>query len=280
MSASDAAPLPRLGEVFFDVRGSSRSMRLSWYADTDVAVFSIWQGGMCTGTFRLPMGDLTRMIEILQHGPPGRDEHMAGERGSAAYREDRYADADYDDDGDHHGADYQNAGYGDHADGVAEYGEPGYGADDYGPPAQRGGEYDRGAGHAGTGYGDPGYDDAGHRDPGHRDPGYRDPGYRSGGPSDYRQPDYERPPRGRRRAEWPDEDRYQPDVTGQRSVAPGQTGYDESGYGQERFVPPYVRPQPDSTQARYSDDSEYRLPADPGARARHSAGRHSGRQPQ
>src|SRR5690242_11521547 len=69
MSASDAAPLPRLGEVFFDVRGNSRSMRLSWYADTGVAVFSIWQGGTCTGTFRLPMDDLSRMIESLRRGP-------------------------------------------------------------------------------------------------------------------------------------------------------------------------------------------------------------------
>ncbi len=71
MSASDAAPLPRLGEVFFDVRGDSRSMRLSWYADTGVAVFSIWQGGTCTGTFRLPMDDLARMIEALRRGPAG-----------------------------------------------------------------------------------------------------------------------------------------------------------------------------------------------------------------
>jgi hypothetical protein len=74
MSASDAAPLPRLGEVFFDVRGESRSMRLSWYADTGVAVFSIWQGGTCTGTFRLPIADLSRMVEALQRGPHGRDE--------------------------------------------------------------------------------------------------------------------------------------------------------------------------------------------------------------
>ena len=80
MSASDAAPLPRLGEVFFDVRGNSRSMRLSWYADTDVAVFSIWQGGKCTGTFRLPMDDLGRMIEILQRGPEGRSRRAAAER--------------------------------------------------------------------------------------------------------------------------------------------------------------------------------------------------------
>ena len=72
MSASDAAPLPRLGEVFFDVRGNSRSMRLSWYADTGVAVLSIWQGGMCTGTFRLAIADLPRMVETLQRGPGGR----------------------------------------------------------------------------------------------------------------------------------------------------------------------------------------------------------------
>jgi hypothetical protein len=77
MSASDAAPLPRLGEVYFDVRGESRSMRLSWYADTGVAVFSIWQGGTCTGTFRLPITDLPRMIEALQRGPHG-DAREAG----------------------------------------------------------------------------------------------------------------------------------------------------------------------------------------------------------
>jgi hypothetical protein len=47
-------------------------MRLSWYADTGVAVFSIWQGGRCTGTFRLPIEDLPRMIDILERGPQGR----------------------------------------------------------------------------------------------------------------------------------------------------------------------------------------------------------------
>ena len=80
MSASDAAPLPRLGEVFFDVRGSSRSMRLSWYADTGVSVFSIWQGGTCTGTFRLPMEELPRLIDALQRGAQAPDP-----RGSGAY---------------------------------------------------------------------------------------------------------------------------------------------------------------------------------------------------
>src|SRR5215813_10926417 len=78
MSASDAAPLPRLGEVFFDVRGSSRSMRLSWYSDTGVSVFSIWQGGTCTGTFRLPMEELPRLIDALQRGAQAPDPRASG----------------------------------------------------------------------------------------------------------------------------------------------------------------------------------------------------------
>src|ERR1035438_7524850 len=82
MSASDAAPLPRLGEVFFDVRGNSRSMRLSWYADTGVAVFSIWQGGTCTGTFRLPIDDLARMVEALRAGPQGQRARRDTARGA------------------------------------------------------------------------------------------------------------------------------------------------------------------------------------------------------
>src|SRR6266536_4037510 len=78
MSTSNAAPLPRLGEVFFDVRSASRTLRISWYADTGVAVLSIWQGGTCTGSFRLPMGDLPRMIETLQRGPEGWDSPDQG----------------------------------------------------------------------------------------------------------------------------------------------------------------------------------------------------------
>ena len=72
MSEPEAVPLPREGEVFFDVRGEARTMRLSWYADSSVAVFSIWQANRCTGTFRLPFVDLVRMVETLQSGPPSR----------------------------------------------------------------------------------------------------------------------------------------------------------------------------------------------------------------
>ena len=86
MSASDAAPLPRLGEIFFDVRGSSRSMRLSWYSNTGIAVFSIWQGGTCTGTFRLPIDDLSRLLDSLRRGMPGQADESAGQAALGAQR--------------------------------------------------------------------------------------------------------------------------------------------------------------------------------------------------
>ena len=268
MSASDAAPLPRLGEVFFDVRGSSRSMRLSWYADTGVAVFSIWQGGMCTGTFRLPIGDLPRMIEILQQGPDGDDRARAGHRAERAWRSRELAgtgqrevppeDLGY----------YQDAG-GHHEDPPRprpgpDYGQPG-GTEYYGGQEDYGRQEDYGGQH---GYG-----------------GERDRGYLPAGPAE---PEF-----------------------------PGLPG--GADYGQQRFVPPYVRgavgeygsdipvrpagrtedpirgayrsePVPDPSQAEdylqrpwpetsYSDGPEYRL-ADPGSSpggsgsARHSPGRH------
>jgi hypothetical protein len=89
MSEPDAVPLPREGEVFFDVRGESRTMRLSWYADSSVAVFSIWQGNRCTGTFRLPFGDLVRMVETLEAGPPS----LADGQGQPHQGESSYANA-------------------------------------------------------------------------------------------------------------------------------------------------------------------------------------------
>jgi len=145
MSASDAAPLPRLGEVYFDVRGESRSMRLSWYADTGVAVFSIWQGGTCTGTFRLPIADLPRMVEALQRGPHGDARDAGGPQ------DDRRAT-------ELHSMPGQQGGTGHGAGhGAGRYGPGGYGSGDYGRTGQRD-RPDRGlAPEPDTGYSDPGF---------------------------------------------------------------------------------------------------------------------------
>jgi hypothetical protein len=309
MSASDAAPLPRLGEVFFDVRGNSRSMRLSWYADTGVAVFSIWQGGMCTGTFRLPIGDLPRMIEILQQGPDGdHGRPRAGHRAEQAWggremagtgqREVLPEDLGFQEAGGGRYTGEPRTGYS-HADvetSVASYAadeltrpredrtRPRRG-DDYGPPG-------------GAEYGRPGRPDYGPPAGTDYSPSGAGPGY---GPGDF---------------------------GGERDrgyLPPGPAQPDEQDYGQQRFVPPYVRgavgeyasdiparpasrpddpirgayrgdPLADPSQAEdyqrrpwpdggYSDDPQYRL-ADRGSRpggsgtGRHSPGRHGNYPPE
>lgn len=68
----DAAPLPRQGDVFFDARGSGRVLRLSRHPDAGVVVLSIWNGGVCAATFRLPQDEVAAFIQALtSHFQPG-----------------------------------------------------------------------------------------------------------------------------------------------------------------------------------------------------------------
>jgi hypothetical protein len=117
-------------------------MRLSWYGDTGVAVFSIWQGGRCTGTFRLPVDELPRMLDTLHRGPDSAEPeggYPAGAPGDSAYGDSAYGDTAYGDGDGAHGDDV----YGDDA-----YGGPdAYAGDAYGGPRAPGapgarGEYD------------------------------------------------------------------------------------------------------------------------------------------
>ena len=61
-------PLPTAGEVFLDARGSDRALRVSWHAEVDVIVLSLWHGGTCTGSFRLPAEDVPDLIDALREG--------------------------------------------------------------------------------------------------------------------------------------------------------------------------------------------------------------------
>lgn len=70
-------------------------MRLSWYANSKVAVFSIWQGNRCTGTFRLPFADLTRMVQGLQAGPPPAGVPAGPGYGEPGYGEPSYGEPGY-----------------------------------------------------------------------------------------------------------------------------------------------------------------------------------------
>jgi hypothetical protein len=267
VSVSDPAPLPRLGEVFFDVRGNSRSMRLSWYADTGVAVFSIWQAGMCTGTFRLPMADLSRMIGILERGPAptgrGRPPVSASRQDEDRRPDSGDSDWYYGPGGDEpapRGAVGNPDGYG--AERTAEYGRSGHGADygrgerglaDYGA----GGYGDAGQGAAdlddadfdagygpGGGYAPAGYGGADRADTTQHyggdygpagEPGddYPPPGY----PADYGRGEFAEDGGYRRGYEQPG---YEPAGYEQPGYEPG--GYEQPGYGPGGYEQPGYGP--------------------------------------
>ncbi len=61
-------PLPASGEVFLDSRGSGRALRVSWHSEADVVVLSLWTGGTCSGSFRLPVEDVPDLIDALRDG--------------------------------------------------------------------------------------------------------------------------------------------------------------------------------------------------------------------
>ena len=74
-----ARPLPETGAIYLDARGGDRVLRVSWHAEADVVVLSLWSGGTCTGTFRLPVEDVPDLIDALRVGLAGSyDAHRAG----------------------------------------------------------------------------------------------------------------------------------------------------------------------------------------------------------
>jgi hypothetical protein len=58
-------PMPRLGDVFDDVRDNGRTMRVSYHADHGAVVVSLWNDTVCRGSFRLAADDLSRFISTL-----------------------------------------------------------------------------------------------------------------------------------------------------------------------------------------------------------------------
>ena len=59
-------PMPNVGDVFVDVRGDDRTLRISYHAERETVVMSLWVGGDCRGTFRLFADDLDRLVRTLR----------------------------------------------------------------------------------------------------------------------------------------------------------------------------------------------------------------------
>ena len=53
---------------FYDTRGPVRRMGVSAHPVDSTMVISLWQGDVCTGTFRLPAPEAARLISTLAYG--------------------------------------------------------------------------------------------------------------------------------------------------------------------------------------------------------------------
>ena len=57
--------MPAFGDLFTDVRGGDRTMRVSYHEDRGVVVVSLWAGTLCRGSFRLAAGEVSELIALL-----------------------------------------------------------------------------------------------------------------------------------------------------------------------------------------------------------------------
>jgi hypothetical protein len=65
---SAARPLPTVGSIFLDSRGSERALRVSWHSEADVVVLSLWRDNVCVASFRLGIEEVPELIELLRVG--------------------------------------------------------------------------------------------------------------------------------------------------------------------------------------------------------------------
>ncbi len=61
----EVLPIPSPGDVFADVRGEDRTMRVSYHEDRGVVVVSLWAGVQCRGSFRMAVQDVERLVTVL-----------------------------------------------------------------------------------------------------------------------------------------------------------------------------------------------------------------------
>jgi hypothetical protein len=57
--------MPSFGDLFIDLRGDDRTMRVSYHPDRGAVVVSLWSGTLCRGSFRMPVDDVHRLTTLL-----------------------------------------------------------------------------------------------------------------------------------------------------------------------------------------------------------------------
>jgi hypothetical protein len=79
--------MPSFGDLFTDLRGEDRTMRVSYHPDRRAVVVSLWRGTVCRGSFRLPVDDVDRLLALLaavRQDPPRTSPEAVGPGPAAA----------------------------------------------------------------------------------------------------------------------------------------------------------------------------------------------------
>ncbi|WP_220143185.1 hypothetical protein [Actinoplanes hulinensis] len=66
--------MPTVGDVFTDVRGDGRTMRVSYHENRQVVVVSLWAGAMCRGSFQLAADEVGHLTALLAQVAPATAE--------------------------------------------------------------------------------------------------------------------------------------------------------------------------------------------------------------
>jgi hypothetical protein len=62
---AEVRPLPQFGEVFTDIRGGDRALRVSFHPDTGVVVVSLWAGRHCRASCHLNANEAQHLVDVL-----------------------------------------------------------------------------------------------------------------------------------------------------------------------------------------------------------------------
>ena len=54
--------------VINDVRGDDRCLRVTWHPETQVLVFSHWDGSLCRASTPVRLGDAAKVVELVVRG--------------------------------------------------------------------------------------------------------------------------------------------------------------------------------------------------------------------
>ncbi|MFI7214143.1 hypothetical protein [Micromonospora maritima] len=74
----EVRPMPGFGDLFTDLRGEDRTLRVSYHPDRGAVVLSLWSGPRCRGSFRLAEADVERFLALLTAMRDDADRRTGG----------------------------------------------------------------------------------------------------------------------------------------------------------------------------------------------------------